>query len=285
MDIPTVKASEIFGDNEDFFIQLSTDYVEYSAKLHKHEFAEISYVISGTAEHEIGGITYTVRRGDFIAIKRNTPHTFRPILGKEPFVSYDLMFTESFFGDPYSSGDLSEMCSSLFYPGDEESPDLHLSGYGSFGETFSRIYTEFHDREKGYLDLIRAMCAELIIKMFRKIEKEDGARLSLRLRAAVNDTAEYLKQNFRRHLTLDELSSRIFFSKDYLNRIFRELMGMPVGAYLQKLRVDEAARLLRETDKTVTEISELSGFGDVKSFYTVFKREMDATPGEYRGRG
>ena len=282
MNIPTVTETEIFGSNRGFFIQLSTDYVEYSGKLHKHEFAEISYVISGSAIHEIGGVSYTVRRGDCIAIKRNTPHAFYPISGGEPFVSYDLMFSEDFFGSTYSDGALSEMCSSLFYPGDEESPDLHLSGYGSFGDIFSHIYSEFNDREKGYLDLIRAMTAELIIKLFRKLEKVDGARLSLRLRAAVNDTAEYLKENFRRHVTLDELSSRIFFSKDYLNRIFRELMGMPVGAYLQKLRIDEAARLLRETDNTVTDIAELSGFGDVKSFYTVFKREMDVTPGEYR---
>ena len=282
LDIPTVTASEIFGDNRGFFIQLSTDYVEYSGKLHKHEFAEISYVISGSAQHEIGGIVYTVRRGDCIAIKRNTPHTFRPVSGNEPFVTYDLMFTEDFFGETYSSGSLGEMCSSLFYPGDEESPDLHLSGYGSFGGIFAHIYTEFHDRKKGYADLIRALTAELIIKMFRKLEAEDGAKLSLRLRAAVNDTAEYLKRNFRNHVTLDELSTRIFFSKDYLNRIFRELMGMPVGSYLQKLRVDEAAKLLRQTDKTVTEISELAGFVDVKSFYTVFKREMNVTPGEYR---
>ena len=75
-------------------------------------------------------------------------------------------------------------------------------------------------------------------------------------------------------------------AKRYIGGSSSSISGnLPVGTYLQKLRVDEAARLLRETDKTVTEIAELSGFGDVKSFYTVFKREMDVTPGEYRGRG
>lgn len=283
LTIPTVTESEIFGDNRGFFIQLSTDYVEYSGRLHRHEFAELSYVVSGSAEHEIGGLTYIVRRGDLIAVKRNTPHAFRPISGDEPFVCYDMMFTEDFLGASRES-DLGEMLSSLFYPGEEESPDLHLSGYGAFGDAVFRIYTEFHDREKGYLDLIRALTSDLVIRMFRRLEAEEGGRLSLRLRAAVNDTADYLRANFTRHITLEELSSRIFFSKDYLNRIFRELMGMPVGAFLQRLRIDEACRLLSGTDKTVTEIAELSGFGDVKAFYTVFKRELGVTPGEYRSR-
>ena len=60
-------------------------------------------------------------------------------------------------------------------------------------------------------------------------------------------------------------------------------MGMPIGSYLTKLRLDEAKKLLRETELTVSEIAVRSGFGDVKALYTVFKREVKMTPGEYRG--
>lgn len=282
--IPIITKEKFFRGNEQFFIHLSTDCMEYSSRLHIHEFAEISYIISGKAEHEINGEVYPVIRGDVIAISRNTPHTFRPVSSSEPFVAYDMMFTESFFERGFCLGeDFGEMCATLFYQSCDTSPDIHISGAAVIGELFHRIYTEFCNKRKGYLDLIRAYTAELIIGLFRKIEAEDSGKLSQRLRAAVNNTVSYLEKNFRRHITLEELAARIYFSKDYLNRVFREVVGMPVGAYLQRLRLDEAKRLLLETDSTVLDIAIASGFGDVKSLYTVFKREMHMTPGEYRG--
>ena len=283
-EIPRLTAEQIFHGNEHFYIHLSTDYTEYSARLHMHEFVELSYVIAGAAIHEIGGETYRVSRGDLIAISRNTPHTFRPLPSSETFVSYDMMFTESFFEQGFCLGkDFGEMCAALFCQPCDGFPDVHFSAVGVIGELFHRIYAEFCEKKKGYLDLIRAYTAEIVIGLFRRLEIEDEGRLSGRLRAAVNDTVAYLSENYRSHITLEELAGRIYFSKDYLNRIFREVMGMPVGAYLQRLRLEEAKRLLRQTDFTVLDIAIASGFGDVKSLYTVFKRELHMTPGEYRG--
>ena len=283
--ISVFTEEDFFRDGESVFIHLSTDYSDYEDRLHKHEFAEISYILSGEAEHEVGGIRYRVGRGDVIAIKPDTVHTFHPIGRDEPFVAYDLMFSERFLGmRPNESSELSDMCTELFCSGDDSSPDLHLdsSSYAAVGDLFHRIYLEYHARERGSLDIIRAYVTELIVKLFRKLESESQDRLSARQRAAVRECVCYLEENFKSHITLDELASRMYFSKDYLNRIFRKIMGVPVGAYLQRLRLDEACRLLRSTDKTVAEIAEYSGYGDTKTFSTVFKREMKITPGEYR---
>ena len=66
--------------------------------------------------------------------------------------------------------------------------------------------------------------------------------------------------------------------------VFRgaEATGLPVNAFLQKLRVEEACRLLLCTDMTIAEISTACGFGDVKAFYGAFKRILHTTPGKYR---
>lgn len=282
--IPLITAKEFFKENPHFYIHLSTDCLEYGGKLHMHEFVEVSYIISGEAEHEVGGVSYPVCRGDVIVIGRFTPHTFRPKTIAEPFVAYDMMFTESFFERGFCLGeDFSEMCATLFSKTENAISDIHLTSAAGIGELLHKVYTEFYGKRRGYLDLIRAYSAEMIIGIFRRLETEDSAGLSERLRLAVRSTVSFLDENFRRHVTLEELSARIFFSKDYLNRIFRELMGMPIGTYLRELRLNEAKRLLRETDLTVSEIAAESGFGDVKALYTVFKRELKMTPGEYRG--
>ena len=282
--VPSLTSEEIFNGNKYFFTHLSTDYTEYEGRLHSHEFAEISHIVSGEAEHEISGNKYRVHRGDVIVIKRGVPHTFRPIDCGEPFVAYDLMFTEDFILD----GRLDTYCSSVrteLFDDTVEYKDIHLSGVGyqQFGELFDRIYSEFCARRPGYLTLIHAYLTELLITLFRRLENERDDKLPVRLRNAVRSTVAYIEENYSSHITLEELAARIFFSKDYLNKVFRRIVGMPVGSYIQKVRFEVACKLLSNTDKTVTEIAELSGFGDVKSFYTVFKRKTSMTPGEFRG--
>jgi len=281
---PMLSSDDIFEGNKDFFIHLSTDYKYFENKLHSHEFVEISHIISGEAEHEIGGTKYKVHRGDLIAIRRGIPHTFRPIECDEPFVAYDLMFTENFLLQS-SFGDSFDYALDVLFGRTGYHNDIHLArgAYQIFGEIFHRIYTEFRTRHSGYLDLIRAYVTELIINLFRRLEDDSYAKFSSRIKDAVRSTTAFIDENFKDHLTLEDLSSRIFFSKDYLGKAFREITGMTVVAYIQNTRLSEACRLLSETDKTVSEIAELSGFGDLKSFYTVFKRTMNTTPRKYRG--
>ena len=277
-EVPMLSAEQVFKSNKNFHIHLSTDYTEFEGRLHSHSFVEISHVVSGEAEHEIGGARYNVHRGDIIVIKPGVPHAFRPIECDEPFVAYDMMFVKGFVGSAFD-----DACSMIYNP--ESEKDIHLSGIGYqfFGELFHKAYSEYCGKQKGYMELIRAYATELVVNLIRKREHEGEDRISLRLRNAVRSTVAYIEKNYTRHITLEELSSRIYFSKDYLSKVFREATGMTVGAYLQKVRLKVASGLLLDTDKTVMEIAEESGFGDVKSFYTVFKREMKMTPGEYRG--
>ncbi len=288
--VPIFSAENTFRPGEKVYIHLSTDFPEFVGILHKHEFIEIVYVISGSAVHETAGGSYTVSRGDVVVVNYDTPHAFHEVPSDESFKAYDLMFTPDFLdASLISAGDFNEMCSSfLFYslfPNQETmGPDLHLAGssYGIFGELFNKIYLEYTGRQKGYCELVRAYIIELIIKLFRKLETSVSGKISARQKEAVEAALTYLRESFHTHISLDELATHIFLSKDYLNRIFREATGLPVNAFLQKLRVEEACRLLASTDRTVLDIANACGFSDSKSFYSVFKRITQKTPGEYR---
>lgn len=290
--VPIFTAENTFRPGEPVHIHLSTDFPEFVGILHKHEFIEIVYVISGAAVHETAGGSYTVSRGDVVVVNTDTPHAFHEVESDEAFRAYDLMFTPDFLdASLIRASDFNEMCSSfLFYslfPEEEViGPDLHLAGssYGIFGELFHKIYLEYTGRQKGYCELVRAYIIELIIKLFRKMESSVSGKISARQKEAVTTAITHLRESFHTHITLDELATRIFLSKNYLNRIFREATGLPVNAFLQKLRVEEACRLLSETDRTVVDIATACGFSDAKSFYSTFKRIVDTTPGEYRAQ-
>ena len=66
--VPIFTVEDTFRKGESVYIHLSTDFPEFVGILHKHEFIEIVYVISGSAVHETAGGSYTVSRGDVVIV-------------------------------------------------------------------------------------------------------------------------------------------------------------------------------------------------------------------------
>ena len=71
-------------------------------------------------------------------------------------------------------------------------------------------------------------------------------------------------------------------SDDYLTYCFRQELGMTPIAYLNRYRVAQAKRLLKETDSTITQIALDVGFSDSGYFSRVFRREAGMSPDAYR---
>ena len=90
---------------------------------------------------------------------------------------------------------------------------------------------------------------------------------------------------FRLHcpLKLTQVASQIAFtSPGNLSRLFRQQHGLSFQAYLQRLRLEKAAELLRTTRLPIARIAKRVGYRDVSRFGQHFKRMFGATPLEYR---
>lgn len=83
----------------------------------------------------------------------------------------------------------------------------------------------------------------------------------------------------------EQLAQAIAVSKSKLLKDFKKLFGMPPGSYWRHLRMQKAASLLIESDKSVKEISAAIGFSSDSSFIAAFKQSFNnLTPEEYRKR-
>jgi len=98
----------------------------------------------------------------------------------------------------------------------------------------------------------------------------------------VDKALDYLKQNYNSDIKLDDLAIKSFVSKNYFSKLFKEVAGINFSDYIQKLRVDEACSLLKNTDFKISDIANQVGIKDMKSFYEVFKKITGETPGDYR---
>ncbi|MCH4207606.1 MAG: AraC family transcriptional regulator [Solobacterium sp.] len=96
------------------------------------------------------------------------------------------------------------------------------------------------------------------------------------------DLVSYMEANYAAPLSLDELSRKTGVSKYHLSRQFREYYGMPPHEYLISLRILNACLLLKSTDMTIEDISDMTGFNNYANFMRLFKKQKKMTPGEYR---
>ena len=103
-----------------------------------------------------------------------------------------------------------------------------------------------------------------------------------------NDEAlmERIVQSVNRHLsdsefTVEQLCSEAGISRAHLHRKMKEMTGMPVTEFIRNIRLEQAARLLRERKLNITQVAYSVGFSNQGYFSTVFHKHFGVTPRDY----
>lgn len=93
---------------------------------------------------------------------------------------------------------------------------------------------------------------------------------------------EYMKANFSKSITLEDVAREINVSPQYLSKLFKEETGQNFIEYLTELRIRIAKSLLEEDERSVKEICYSIGYGDPNYFSRTFKKIVGSTPTEYK---
>lgn len=99
---------------------------------------------------------------------------------------------------------------------------------------------------------------------------------------AVQDIIVYIKKHYSEELSLQALAEKVHFSSNYLSAQIKKRTGMTYVEYLMSLRLEEASRLLLNTDRKVVDIARDCGFNDSSYFNRIFRRMYEISPEQYR---
>lgn len=94
--------------------------------------------------------------------------------------------------------------------------------------------------------------------------------------------AEYLQKNYSSDISLALLSRVFHLNEHYISRVFKEETGENFLSYLNRIRIEEAKKLLLESDKKIYEIAEETGFQSSVNFNYVFNRFAGISPKMFR---
>lgn len=94
----------------------------------------------------------------------------------------------------------------------------------------------------------------------------------------------YVKNNFERRITLEDISSKANLSPGFFHTVFKSIKGSTPSEYVIRIRLENAKDLLKNSDVPLADIALLCGFGSQAYFNYAFKKQSGLTPKNYRDK-
>jgi len=103
--------------------------------------------------------------------------------------------------------------------------------------------------------------------------------------SSIISAIEYIDGNLNKRLTLDQVSSKVYLSDYYFSKLFKRETGLSFSVYLNARKIQKAMILLKESDKSINDISDALGFTRLSYFSQTFKKYTGVAPTKYRTDG
>ncbi len=264
-----------------------SDDIDYYNQQHKHDNYLIIFVIKGKVKGFVGSSLKEYRSGDIVVIGRNVPHYF--ILneetnaeGKEINEIEILYFQQHLF--PARMTDIAELhfIQSLLRRSQQ---GILLQDKTMFVKIRKMLYRI--DDVEGIQKLIElyqildtlGQATDYAIISDEVYNSENTVTTNL---STLQRIYKYLYTNFHQEITLTELSKHAHQNPTALCRTFKRETGKTIFQFLNKIRIENACKLLIDTDMSISQIAYNSGFNNLPYFNRQFKLWTHQTPSTYK---
>lgn len=100
--------------------------------------------------------------------------------------------------------------------------------------------------------------------------------------SSIEKIEAYIKENYKRNITIRELAEKVYMHPVYLGKLFTQKIGVGFNEYIHELRIQEAKRLIKETNLKNHEIAAEIGYSNYNSFLHKFQKYTGVKPTEFR---
>jgi AraC-like DNA-binding protein len=251
----------------------------FRATRNSHPFWQYLLVEKGSVLSMVGGEYAVLEVGHAALMRANEIHSFHVISDSH------IIEMKFFVNDPWLSREF-DRSKPIFGP---VSPPIR--------EALDRIIAEGEHNDIYCRDLATTALCELLFHYLRHIH-EVNPRSAIRKASTINERAlagtkavgrpgvekivKYMEKHLHEDLSLTHLANIFGYTRSYLCELFSSTIDMPPMRFLTMIRLERAKELLANSDKTVAEIAEASGFASAKQLWQTCRRETGMSPREFR---
>ncbi|MGB8451497.1 MAG: response regulator [Anaerocolumna sp.] len=149
------------------------------------------------------------------------------------------------------------------------------------------IGDEYNDFVKEALNVkeLQTYIVNVMVTLAKEIDETIDPSEIKEQRKVIDKAKAYIAAHLSEKTTLKMISENVYLSETYFSFLFKKITGVTYIDYIQKLRMQEAKKLLVNTSYKVYKVAELIGYSDYKYFSVQFKKYVAMTPKEYRNQG
>lgn len=251
----------------------------------RHDFWELVYVDKGIVSVQRDGETLTLKQGEILFHAPKEFHAIRALNSSPNF------FIISFYCTSPAMARFVRYRTWL-----DKTLNTYLASIIKEAEKTYRIPKNDPDLKKlalrenalvGGEQLIKTYLEQFLIFLLRSMISVKAP--SFPQKDAVSDpliasVRQYLAAQVEKNIRIEDLCREFGYSRSYLSHRFQSKTGQTLAAYAMELKIDEAKRLMRETDLNLSQISARLAFENPQYFSRVFKRVTGMTPTEFKKR-
>ena len=251
-----------------------------------HDIWEMVYVDKGEILETAGTQTIVLRQGELLFHKPGEFHSLRAN-GKDcsnvfviTFVSSSRMM--SFFERKHCrlKAEHRRLIGSIIEEG-------RLAFELPFFDVHMTELKEKKEAPVGAQQLIRLYLEQLLILLIREQTAGDARYRFLPTKEDVDDQVvseiiSLLEENLDGDIKIEQVCRRLHYGKTYVSQIFKKKTGYTIRQYYTRLKIEEAKKIMRETECSVTEVAIRLNFESSQYFSRVFQKITNMTPTEYK---
>ena len=245
-----------------------TEYVYHMKRPQGFSFSKgdqdyyiVAIILGGSAQYRMNKNTFTVQKGDILFFRRGTHYTAQ-VTSKEPWEHIVVAFR--------IDGDIGD------FPTEGATRVSHSN---RFAELFGQAYSVWSGCGFGYKLQTKAIIHQILFSLMQ----ENVSHMVDRNTAlqALKAATDYMEQNYREKITVEELAVRSGYSASHFARIFTKVYATSPIQYLNQIRIMHAKNLLRTGQYTMAQIAQECGFSNVYYFSRCFKQITGTPPGKW----
>lgn len=248
---------------------------------HFHEFDKLVILLSGAVDYIVEGVTYALTPGDLLIVRHHSIHKAL-IDVSVPYDRVIIYLNRSYFERLMPEAGLTAMF--------ERSPGSGQDLYKLDADSRLRLDGCLKECEgamaanDGWRGALQDASMIKLLAVLNGIvyETAPAEQKARSYDDKIADTLSFINENPAADLSVDALAERVFLSRYYFMRLFKEQTGSSVHSYVNQRRLLYASHLIREGMPAARAAAE-SGFGDYSSFHRSFRKTFGISPGQLKG--
>lgn len=251
--------------------------------LHWQDSMEIIYIKQGNGLVQVDFISYRAQTGDIFLVLPGHLHGLRGIM-KQRMEYENIIFDMNFLGsenvDLCSQKYLQPLLSGriLFPVHIGKDSDL----YGQISSCLNASDDLCANRPNGYELGVKGQLMIMFSALFQEAFEQEAYNIENSNMQKLKMVLARIEKDYDKKLTVADMAKECGYSASHFMRWFKEATGSGFSSYLIEYRLGRAAQALQNSNDSVLEISEQTGFENLSNFNRLFKKRFEMTPSQFR---